>query len=62
MTTIAMSGFSGGRSARTADINLHVAAENYGIVEDAHQGLMHILAQYLRLSEVTADRMPTLRF
>jgi D-sedoheptulose 7-phosphate isomerase len=62
MTSIAMSGFSGGRSARTADINLHVAAENYGIVEDAHQGLMHILAQYLRLLEVTADRMATLRF
>ena len=62
MTTIAMSGFSGGRSARTADISLHVAAENYGVVEDAHQGLMHILAQYLRLSEVTADRMPALRF
>lgn len=62
MTTIAMSGFSGGRSARIADINLHVAAENYGIVEDAHQGLMHILAQYLRLSQVTADRMATLRF
>jgi phosphoheptose isomerase len=62
MTTIAMSGFSGGRSAPTADISLHVEAENYGVVEDAHQGLMHILAQYLRLSEVIADRMPALRF
>ena len=48
LTTIAMSGFSGGRSATTADINLHVAAANYGVVEDAHQSLMHILAQYVR--------------
>jgi phosphoheptose isomerase len=62
MPTIALSGFSGGRSAKTADISLHVAAENYGVVEDAHQSLMHMLAQYLRLSEVTADRMETLRF
>ena len=31
-----------------ADISLHVAAENYGVVEDVHQSLMHILAQYVR--------------
>src|SRR5262249_4850975 len=42
--TIAMTGFSGGRSAERADINLHVAAENYGIVEDIHQSMMHALA------------------
>ena len=62
MATIALSGFSGGRSAATADISLHVAAENYGIVEDAHQALMHILAQYVRMSEVPADLLQTLRF
>jgi len=62
MATIALSGFSGGRSAATADISLHVAAENYGVVEDAHQALMHILAQYVRMSEVPADLLQTLRF
>jgi len=62
MTTIAMSGFSGGRSAATADISLHVAGANYGVVEDAHQSLMHILAQYVRLSEIPADLVQTLRF
>ncbi|HTW50958.1 MAG TPA: SIS domain-containing protein [Stellaceae bacterium] len=46
--TIAMTGFAGGRSAKLADINLHVAAENYGIVEDIHQSMMHAFAQYLR--------------
>ena len=45
---ISMTGFSGGRSAKIADINLHVHAENYGIVEDTHQSLMHILAQHIR--------------
>ncbi len=45
---ISMTGFSGGRSAEIADVNLHVDANNYGIIEDVHQSLMHILAQYIR--------------
>ena len=45
---IAMTGFSGGRSADIADVNLHVDADNYGVIEDVHQSLMHILAQYIR--------------
>ena len=48
IATIAMTGFSGGRSSKGADINLHVDAHNYGIVEDIHQSIMHILAQHLR--------------
>ncbi len=43
-----MTGFSGGRSANIADANLHVTADNYGVIEDVHQSLMHILAQYVR--------------
>lgn len=62
MTTIALSGFSGGRSAAMADINLHVTAENYGVVEDVHQSLMHLLAQYVRMTELPADLVSTLRF
>ena len=45
---ISMTGFSGGRSAEIADANLHVTADNYGVIEDVHQSLMHILAQYIR--------------
>lgn len=48
MRTIAMTGFSGGDSAKIADVSLHVDAHNYGVVEDVHQSLMHLLAQYLR--------------
>ena len=46
MTTIGLSGFKGGRLKDEADISLHVNFDNYGIVEDAHQAIMHILAQY----------------
>ncbi|MBT3793188.1 MAG: SIS domain-containing protein [Rhodospirillales bacterium] len=46
--TIAMSGFDGGRSKDLADVALHVDGDNYGIIEDVHQGLMHALSQYIR--------------
>ena len=57
LRTIALTGFSGGRSADLADINIHVEAANYGIVEDVHQSIMHIIAQYLRQSEMAEDRI-----
>ena len=52
MKTIALTGFAGGRSAKIADVHLHVAADNYGVIEDVHQGLMHILAQWLRIAHM----------
>lgn len=45
-TLIGMTGFTGGRLKELAHISLHIPVDNYGIVEDAHQALMHILAQY----------------
>lgn len=52
---ISMTGFSGGRSARIADVNLHVAADNYGVIEDVHQSLMHVLAQYIRHAHMSKE-------
>lgn len=46
--TVALCGFAGGYS-KNADIVLHVKSDNYGIVEDVHQSIMHMLAQYIRL-------------
>lgn len=51
--TIAMTGFHGGKARDIADISLHVAAHNYGVVEDVHQSLMHALAQFLRQHHMT---------
>ena len=48
MRVLAMTGFSGGEARSLADVSLHVDSHNYGVVEDVHQGLMHILAQYMR--------------
>ena len=51
--TIALTGFEGGRSAKKADINIHVSEHNYGIVEDLHQSITHILAQSIRAKNLT---------
>jgi phosphoheptose isomerase len=63
LSTIAMTGFDGGGARRIADISLHVDAANYGVIEDAHQSLMHILAQYLRQARLTeAAQLGAIKF
>lgn len=55
MRTIALTGFTGGRSRELADVSIHVESANYGIIEDSHQACMHLLAQYVRQSRMTAE-------
>ena len=50
MKVIAFVGFDGGKASKLADMVLHVQDDNYGIIEDCHQCLMHILAQHIRMS------------
>ncbi|MBT3917515.1 MAG: SIS domain-containing protein [Rhodospirillaceae bacterium] len=49
---ISMTGFLGGRTAELATVNLHVDGDNYGVIEDVHQSLMHLLGQYMRQSRM----------
>ncbi len=62
MQTIAMTGFGGGDARTIAGVSIHVDADNYGIVEDAHQACMHLLAQYARQSRMDADAVATTVF
>lgn len=55
MRTIALTGFTGGDTRARAQVPIHVDSRNYGIIEDAHQSLMHLLAQYVRQSQMPAD-------
>ena len=59
---IAFTGFDGGRTSRLATVHLHVEGDNYGVVEDAHQSLMHILAQYLRQSRMSESVIAAHKF
>lgn len=45
--TIGFSGFSGGYLKKNCDIPVHISATNYGITEDSHHILMHVILQYL---------------
>ena len=47
LTVVAFTGFDGGEVAPLAKVNLKVASENYGIIEDTHQLLMHLVAQQI---------------
>ncbi|WP_406832175.1 HAD-IIIA family hydrolase [Pedococcus sp. KACC 23699] len=51
--TVAFSGFTGGPSRELATVSIHVDSTNYGVVEDAHQACMHLLAQFVRQSRMS---------
>jgi phosphoheptose isomerase len=46
--TIAFVGFRGGKLREIARHVVWVPVDNYGIVEDTHQSLVHVITQYLR--------------
>jgi phosphoheptose isomerase len=50
-TTIAFTGFSGGKIVKNnlADYNFHVNSDNYGVIEDCHMMILHSLAQDVRI-------------
>lgn len=45
ISTIGLTGFTGGALASRVDYSLYVPYANYGLVEDCHQILMHTFAQ-----------------
>ena len=55
LETIALTGFDGSPARDLALVSIHVRSSNYGVIEDAHQACMHLLAQYVRQSRMAAD-------
>jgi D-sedoheptulose 7-phosphate isomerase len=53
LTTIALLGRGGGRARLLADVDISVADDDYGVIEDAHLAISHALVQELhaRLAE-----------
>jgi len=50
--TISLNGFSGGQASSISNISINVPSFNYGIVEDTHHSIMHIIAQFIRLNSL----------
>lgn len=49
ITTIALTGFRGGKSRELCDIPIHVDVQEYEAAEDVHQAIMHMIAKYIRM-------------
>lgn len=48
VTVISITGFDGGEAATLANHSIHINSDNYGVVEDVSQSIMHYIAQTLR--------------
>lgn len=48
LTVVALTGFAGGKVKDFADIHINVPHENYGIIEDLHLSVGHMVAQMLK--------------
>lgn len=62
MHTIALTGFDGGEAQALADVPIHVASSNYGIVEDLHQAITHTMAQFVRQLRMTPEAISSTTF
>ena len=62
LEVISMTGFDGGRTAGIASVNLHVTGDNYGVIEDVHQSLMHLMGQFMRQSRMDEETIRARKF
>ena len=53
VATVGFLGFGGGRAAQMVDRAIVIASDDYGVVEDAHSVLMHMLTA--RMKEILAE-------
>jgi phosphoheptose isomerase len=56
LITCALVGFAGGDLKKLADHVLHIPVHNYGIVEDMHQAVIHLVTQYMKRSALKSVR------
>lgn len=48
MTLVALTGFDGGRIGAMADLHINVPSDNYGLIEDLHLSIGHVVSQVFR--------------
>ena len=48
LTVAALTGFKGGKIAELCHLHIHVSSDNYGIVEDLHLAVGHMISQALK--------------
>jgi D-sedoheptulose 7-phosphate isomerase len=48
LTVAALTGFAGGKIKDTSDIHINIPSTNYGLMEDLHLSVGHVIAQSLK--------------
>jgi D-sedoheptulose 7-phosphate isomerase len=48
LTIVGLTGFDGGKVRGLADLHINIPSDNYGIIEDLHLSIGHMVAQILR--------------
>ena len=48
LTVVALTGFAGGKVKNLAHLHINVPSENYGVIEDLHLSIAHMIAQGLK--------------
>jgi D-sedoheptulose 7-phosphate isomerase len=54
LTVVALTGFAGGKAKELADIHVNIPSDNYGLMEDLHMSVGHVVAQSLK-SRIQAE-------
>jgi D-sedoheptulose 7-phosphate isomerase len=58
LTLAALTGFAGGKIKALADIHINIPSDNYGLVEDLHLSVDHMITQRLK-SRIEKQRQET---
>ena len=59
---ISFTGFNGGKLKKKSNINIHVNLNNYGLSEDSHHIIMHVIMQYLRQKYMQKNQIKNTNF
>jgi len=46
--TISLTGFGGGKAHKISDFGLKFSQKNYGVIEDVHHKIMHLICQFIK--------------
>ena len=58
LTVAALTGFKGGKIAELCHLHIHVPSDNYGIIEDLHLAIGHMISQALKARLLTEAPAP----
>ena len=59
---ISFTGFNGGKLKKLSKYNINFPSNNFGIVEDCHSSMMHIISQFIRNIKIKSNNYKNINF